>query len=78
MQIETDSNKQHVYSSPFRGRRGLGFTAVVVCNSFDCYAERVFRPDLKPHTVVVWSNNEGDLISSTYIANKLGGALSGQ
>src|SRR5215813_14613631 len=77
MQTETTSNVQQVYGSPFRGRRGFSFTAVVDCNSFYCSAERVFRPDLRNKPVVVLSNNDGCIVSRSDEAKKLGVEMAG-
>lgn len=44
---------------------------LVDCNSFYCSCERVFRPDLRRRPVVVLSNNDGCIISSTKEAKEL-------
>lgn len=47
------------------------FILLVDCNSFYCSCERVFRPDLRKKPVVVLSNNDGCVISSTKEAKAL-------
>ena len=42
------------------------------CNNFYVSAERVFRPDLENHPVVVLSNNDGCVVSRSNEAKKLG------
>ncbi len=46
--------------------------AIVDCNSFYCSCERIFRPDLWEHPVVVLSNNDGCIVSRTDEAKALG------
>ena len=45
---------------------------IVDCNSFYCSCERLFRPDLWRHPVVVLSNNDGCIVSRTDEAKSLG------
>lgn len=42
------------------------------CQSFYCYCERIFRPDLNGRPVVVLSNNDGCLIALSQEAKALG------
>jgi len=77
MQTEAISNNYVLQTSPFRGRRGLSFTAVVDCNSFYCSAERVFRPDLQNKPVVVLSNNDGCIVSRSDESKALGIEMAG-
>src|SRR5688572_14991297 len=46
--------------------------AIVDCNSFYCSAERLFRPDLRTHPVVVLSNNDGCIVSRSDEAKAAG------
>lgn len=46
--------------------------AIVDCNSFYCSAERLFRPDLRTHPVVVLSNNDGCIVSRSDEARAAG------
>jgi DNA polymerase V len=46
--------------------------AIIDCNSFYCSAERLFRPDLKTHPVVVLSNNDGCIVSRSDEAKAAG------
>lgn len=46
--------------------------ALVDCNSFYCSCERIFRPDLKNHPIVVLSNNDGCIVAMTKEAKSLG------
>ena len=47
--------------------------ALIDCNSFYASCERIFRPDLKNHPVVVLSNNDGCVIARSSEAKKMGG-----
>lgn len=49
--------------------------AIVDCNSFYCTCERLFRPELRNHPVVVLSNNDGCIISRTDEAKAAGVAM---
>ena len=51
--------------------------AIVDCNSFYCSCERLFRPLLKTHPVVVLSNNDGCIVSRSDEAKKLGVQMAG-
>ena len=51
--------------------------AIVDCNSFYCSCERVFKPHLQEHPVVVLSNNDGCIISRSDEAKKLGVDMAG-
>jgi DNA polymerase V len=51
--------------------------AIVDCNSFYCSCERLFRPLLKNHPVVVLSNNDGCIVSRSDEAKKLGVQMAG-
>jgi DNA polymerase V len=46
--------------------------ALIDCNSFYCSCERVFRPDLEGHPVIVLSNNDGCAIAMSTEAKALG------
>lgn len=46
--------------------------AIVDCNSFYCSCERLFRPDLQHHPVVVLSNNDGCIVSRSDEAKDAG------
>ncbi len=46
--------------------------AIVDCNSFYCSCERLFRPTLQQHPVVVLSNNDGCIVSRSDEARALG------
>ena len=46
--------------------------ALVDCSAFYCSCERIFRPDLDGHPVVVLSNNDGCVIARTSEAKALG------
>lgn len=46
--------------------------AIVDCNSFYCSCERVFKPHLEGHPVVVLSNNDGCIISRSDEAKDIG------
>tara|TARA_B100000674_G_C37926456_1_gene955870 strand:- start:24 stop:1286 length:1263 start_codon:yes stop_codon:yes gene_type:complete len=46
--------------------------ALIDCNSFYASCERIFRPDLKNHPVVVLSNNDGCVIARSTEAKKMG------
>jgi DNA polymerase V len=46
--------------------------AIVDCNSFYCSCERIFRPELMQHPVVVLSNNDGCIISQSIEAKAIG------
>ncbi|MEY4739389.1 MAG: hypothetical protein RLZZ05_773, partial [Bacteroidota bacterium] len=49
--------------------------AIVDCNSFYCSCERLFKPHLNHHPVVVLSNNDGCIVSRTDEAKKAGIAM---
>jgi DNA polymerase V len=51
--------------------------AIVDCNSFYCSCERLFKPELKTHPVVVLSNNDGCIVSRSDEAKKLGVQMAG-
>lgn len=51
--------------------------AIVDCNSFYCSCERLFRPLLQQHPVVVLSNNDGCIISRSDEARILGIPMAG-
>lgn len=51
--------------------------AIVDCNSFYCSCERVFKPHLREHPVVVLSNNDGCIISRSDEAKELGVSMAG-
>ncbi len=51
--------------------------AIIDCNSFYCSCERVFKPHLDQHPVVVLSNNDGCIISRSDEAKKLGVEMAG-
>src|SRR5919112_275018 len=51
--------------------------AIVDCNSFYCSCERVFKPGLAQHPVVVLSNNDGCIIARSDEAKKLGVEMAG-
>lgn len=51
--------------------------AIVDCNSFYCSCERLFRPMLRTHPVVVLSNNDGCIVSRSDEARKLGVQMAG-
>ena len=51
--------------------------AIVDCNSFYCSCEKVFRPELNGHPVVVLSNNDGCIIARTDEAKALGFDMAG-
>lgn len=46
--------------------------ALVDCDNFYCSCERVFRPDLEKHPVVVLSNNDGCVVARSKEAKALG------
>ena len=46
--------------------------ALADCNNFFVSCERVFRPDLARHAVVVLSNNDGCVVSRSNEAKQLG------
>ena len=46
--------------------------ALVDCNSFYASCEKMFRPDLKNHPVIVLSNNDGCVIARSPEAKKMG------
>lgn len=48
------------------------YLALVDCNNFFCYCERVFNPALMDKPVVVLSNNDGYIISRSEEAKSLG------
>lgn len=50
----------------------MKYMILVDCNSFYCSCERVFRPELRKKPVVVLSNNDGCVISSTQEAKDVG------
>lgn len=51
--------------------------AIVDCNSFYCSCERLFRPDLRTHPVVVLSNNDGCIVSRSDEAKAFGVQMAG-
>jgi DNA polymerase V len=51
--------------------------AIVDCNSFYVSCERLFKPHLDKHPVVVLSNNDGCIISRSDEAKKLGVEMAG-
>jgi DNA polymerase V len=51
--------------------------AIVDCNSFYCSCERVFKPHLAKHPVVVLSNNDGCIISRSDEAKNFGIEMAG-
>lgn len=51
--------------------------AIVDCNSFYCSCERLFRPPLLEHPVVVLSNNDGCIVSRSDEAKALGIPMAG-
>ncbi|WP_276480617.1 Y-family DNA polymerase [Paraflavitalea pollutisoli] len=51
--------------------------AIVDCNSFYCSCERLFRPDLRNHPVVVLSNNDGCIVSRSDEAKAFGVQMAG-
>ena len=51
--------------------------AIVDCNNFYCSCERLFKPHLDNHPVVVLSNNDGCIISRSDEAKQLGVAMAG-
>jgi len=51
--------------------------AIVDCNSFYCSCERLFKPALRTHPVVVLSNNDGCIVSRSDEAKKLGVQMAG-
>ncbi|MBL0182125.1 MAG: Y-family DNA polymerase [Chitinophagaceae bacterium] len=51
--------------------------AIVDCNNFYCSCERLFLPHLDKRPVVVWSNNDGCIISRSDEAKKLGVEMAG-
>lgn len=50
----------------------MSIVAVVDCNNFYASCERVFRPKLEKHPIVVLSNNDGCVIARSNEAKKLG------
>ncbi len=46
--------------------------ALVDCNNFYASCERVFRPELRTHPIVVLSNNDGCVVARSEEAKKLG------
>lgn len=46
--------------------------ALIDCNNFYVSCERLFRPDLRHHPVIVLSNNDGCVISRSNEAKSLG------
>ncbi|MBL0267349.1 MAG: Y-family DNA polymerase [Chitinophagaceae bacterium] len=67
--IPDRNNFTHRTNSPL-GVRGM--KAIVDCNNFYCSCERLFKPSLLNHPVVVLSNNDGCIISRSDEAKKLG------
>ena len=53
-------------------KQGAIFALVVDCNNFYASCERVFRPELKRHPVVVLSNNDGCIIARSEEAKRIG------
>jgi DNA polymerase V len=51
--------------------------AIVDCNSFYCSCERVFKPQLAAHPVVVLSNNDGCIIARSDEAKQFGVEMAG-
>lgn len=51
--------------------------AIVDCNNFYCSCERLFKPHLDKHPVVVLSNNDGCIISRSDEAKRLGVEMAG-
>lgn len=51
--------------------------AIVDCNSFYCSCERLFKPHLDKHPVVVLSNNDGCIISRSDEAKAFGVEMAG-
>jgi DNA polymerase V len=51
--------------------------AIVDCNSIYCSCERVFKPQLENHPVIVLSNNDGCIISRSDEAKDLGVEMAG-
>ena len=54
--------------------------ALIDCNNFYASCEQVFQPELKGKPLVVFSNNDGNVIARSTEAKKLGigmGVLSG-
>ena len=49
--------------------------ALVDCNNFYASCERLFRPDLKTHPIIVLSNNDGCVIARSNEAKTLGIAM---
>lgn len=55
--------------------RSKSIFALVDCNNFFVSCERVFRPDLREKSVVVLSNNDGNIIARSNEAKALGIAM---
>jgi DNA polymerase V len=51
--------------------------AIVDCNSFYCSCERLFKPRLEKHPVVVLSNNDGCIVSRSDEAKAIGVEMAG-
>jgi DNA polymerase V len=51
--------------------------AIVDCNSFYCSCEKVFKPHLHGHPIVVLSNNDGCIIARSDEARQLGVGMAG-
>jgi DNA polymerase V len=51
--------------------------AIIDCNNFYCFCERLFKPRLNSSPVVVLSNNDGCIISRSDEAKKLGVEMAG-
>jgi DNA polymerase V len=51
--------------------------AIVDCNNFYCSCERLFKPHLDKHPVVVLSNNDGCIVSRSDEAKRLGVEMAG-
>ncbi len=51
--------------------------AIVDCNNFYCSCERLFKPSLEKHPVVVLSNNDGCIVSRSDEAKKFGVPMAG-
>ncbi|MBO9658618.1 MAG: Y-family DNA polymerase [Chitinophagaceae bacterium] len=51
--------------------------AIVDCNSFYCSCERLFKPRLEKHPVVVLSNNDGCIVSRSDEAKAVGVEMAG-
>src|SRR5688572_14062429 len=54
-----------------------GMKAIVDCNSFYCSCEKVFKPHLHGHPMVVLSNNDGCIIARSDEARRLGVDMTG-